>query len=81
MTTNFANWTAAAILIAAVTVYFAILPSPLQCTKYPDADVSKPASDVLLMPWEFHNEDCRRCHTGPVAEVPPGAFDEERPNG
>lgn len=74
--TRLASWLVPTALIAVTIVYFVFRPSPFRCTKFPDADVMKPASEVRLMPWEMH-DDCRRCHTGPVAEIPPARSERE----
>ncbi len=65
------DWIVPTALISAAIAYPMLRPSPFACTAHPDADTSKPGSEVRLMPGEFHNEDCRRCHTGPMAELPP----------
>lgn len=74
------GWIVPTALISAAIAYTTLRPSPFACTAHPEADTSKPASEVRLMPREFHNEECRRCHTGPVAELPRtflGRLDED----
>lgn len=65
------RWIVPTALITAAITYAMLRPSPFAYTAHPGADISKPASEVRLMPLEFHNEGCRRCHTGPMAELPP----------
>jgi|GEM_PF-3596827 len=77
MVSNY-GWIVLTALISAAIAYAMLRPSPFACTAHPDADISKPASEIRLRPSRFANEARRRCHTGSMAEVPPAGIAAHR---